>query len=160
MNISISVKALFYYLLYKVYAYFLLAFASVMVRWWNCLLNVQCFFCRSLNFSETKLVPTSDMISWGLSYSAKLSYSMWWGYQLISFSFTSLFGTCCSSLQHKRKLLLLMLNKSAPVICHDLHGISWGITFFWVASVEIQDRFYCIFHVCLHVYPVHRFSFQ
>ena len=76
------------------------------------------------NLSDTKLVPASDIIFWGIPYSVNMS---WWQ------------EICCCNLQYTNSFYywngihLLWLLPMAQVVCHD----EWSFPL--AVSAEIQD---------------------
>ena len=93
------------------------------LHWWLCnndtaTCSMFSFLQNPLNFSETKLVPASDMIFRGSPYSLKLFCSIELSFILINIPL----------LDYRRKWPLLIVNKSVPINFHGLPGILWGMT--------------------------------
>ena len=55
-----------------------------------------------------------------------------------------------------KKLLLLIVCKSAPAASHGFPGISWEIAFSFCCQ-DMLNNFYSIFYIYIHIYPVYGF---
>ena len=129
--------------------------STCLLLWWWYDDDTACLMLRLLqkllNFSETKLLPASDINLHGIPYVANTVITVVMRL-LITPQFSLLLGICCGSLQHTNKFcysarihLLLTLSMASVVY----YGV---LSFPWASSAGTQGTCYNFLHDFLCCY--------